>query len=83
MGIHRYERGTTFRMKRAHLERKENGDIIAEYTPDKHKRFEYIFIGESKDTLTLNGQIINKHPKFKHIFAFEGWCMRYSAEHDT
>lgn len=81
MGIHRYDRGTCFRMKRAHLVRRENGDIYASYIPKKEVDFEYCFIGSDINQLTLNDKIIDKHPKFKHINHFEEWCMKYCAEH--
>ena len=27
-------------------------------------------------------KVINKHPKFKNIDAFEGWCRKYCVEYD-
>ena len=85
MGFHRNQRGTTDRQPRANLERKENGDIYATYKLSFKKdapRYEYCFIGERANTLTFKGRIIEKHPAFTNISQFEGWCMRYTAEHD-
>ena len=85
MGIHLYERGTTWRQPRAHLERKENGDIYGVLKLGFQKdarRYEYCFLGENANTLTFDGEVIDKHPKFKNISQFEGWCWKYTAEHD-
>lgn len=85
MGIHLYGRGTVQRQTRAHLERKENGDIYGVYKLSFKKdarRFEYCFIGESIGTLNFEGKVIEKHPKFKNISQFENWCMKYTAEND-
>ena len=69
----------------AHLDRKENGDVYAVFKLGFSKnalRFEYCFIGSNAGVLTYDGKVINKHPKFKGIDAFEGWCRKYCAEHD-
>ena len=69
----------------AHLDRKENGDIYAVFKLDFTKnasRFEYCFIGAEAGKLTYDGCTIDKHPKFKNIEVFEGWCRRYFVEHD-
>jgi len=81
MGIHKHSRGTIFRMKHAQLDRKENGDVVGLWKPNNTTIYEYVFIGESVGKLTLNGETISKHPRFKNISSFESWCMRYSAEH--
>lgn len=85
MGKHLYGRGTVQRHTRAHLERKENGDICGVYKLSFKKdaqRYEYCFIGENAGILTFDEKVIEKHPKFKNISQFEDWCMRYHAEHD-
>ena len=85
MGRHLYGRGTTQRQPRPHLERKENGDIYGVLKLSFKKdaqRFEYCFLGENENTLTFEGNVIDKHPRFKNISKFEGWCLRYLAEHD-
>ena len=72
------------RVPRAHLDRKENGDVYAVYKTSFTKdapRFEYCFIGEEAGVLTYGGGVIDKHPRFNNIGSFEAWCMRYSAEH--
>lgn len=85
MGFHKNKRGTTYRQTRAHLERKENGDIYATYKLSFKKdaqRYEYCFIGEKAGILTFDGRVLEKHPAFKNISHFENWCMKYTAEHD-
>ena len=82
MGIHKYGRGTVQRMSHAHLERKENGDIYGVFKVEKDKVFEYCFIGDEVGKLTLAGEVIGRHPKFKNIVKFEDWCRVYTAEHD-
>ena len=32
--------------------------------------------------LQLNGKDMDSNPKFDSISKFEGWCDRYTAEHD-
>ena len=85
MGFHRTSATRNMRTTRAHLDRKENGDVYAVYklgfTKDS-SRFEYCFIGANVGVLAYDGKVINKHPKFKGIDAFEGWCRMYCAEHD-
>lgn len=66
------------RIKQAHLDRTENGDIVGKYYD-----FVYYFTGVKINTLLLKDEEIIKHPKFKGISAFESWCMRYYAEHDV
>ena len=85
MGIHLYGRGTVQRHPRAHLERKDNGDIYGVLKLSFKKdaeRCEYCFIGEHVGMLTIKGNTIENHPKFKNIDQFESWCLRYIAEHD-
>lgn len=85
MGFHKNKRGTVQRQTRAHLDRKENGDIYGVYKlgfRKDDKRFEYCFIGGDVNILTFDGVIIEKHPRFKNIDHFENWCRRYTAEHD-
>lgn len=85
MGIHTTSATRNKRQTHAHLERKENGEIFAVLKMNFAKdapRFEYCFIGGNEGELTFNGMVINKHPKFKSVEAFEGWCLRYYAEHD-
>lgn len=85
MGFHRTSATRNMRTTHAHLDRKENGDVFAVFklgfTKDA-SRFEYCFIGASAGILTYDGKEIAKHPKFKGIDAFEGWCRKYCAEHD-
>ena len=78
MGFHKISATRNMRIKHAHLERKESGDVYGIYVD-----FRYCFIGEENNTLTLKGEVITKHPRFKGIGQFEGWCMRYYAEHDV
>lgn len=85
MGIHTTSATRNKRQTHAHLERKENGEIFAVLKMNFAKdapRFEYCFIGGNEGELTFNGVVIDKHPKFKGVEAFEGWCLRYYAEHD-
>lgn len=85
MGFHKTSATRNMRTPRAHLDRKENGDVYAVYKLNFSKnapRFEYCFIGEQAGVLTYEGKEIEKHPKFKGIDAFEGWCMKYVAEND-
>ena len=85
MGFHKTSATRNMRTTHAHLDRKENGDVYAifklGFTKDA-SRFEYCFIGKDKDVLTFEGKVINKHPKFKGVDAFEGWCRKYCAEND-
>lgn len=85
MGFHKVSPTRNMRTPRAHLERKENGDVYAVlklgFKKDSPK-FQYCFIGANVGTLTFKENIIIKHPKFKGIDAFEGWCMKYCAEHE-
>ncbi len=85
MGFHKISATRNMRVTRAHLDRKENGDIYAVWKTDFSKdapRFEFCFIGEQAGVLTYEGNVIERHPKFRGIDAFEGWCRKYSAEHD-
>lgn len=85
MGFHRVSATRNMRTPHAHLDRKDNGDIYAVYKLGFSKnasRFEYCFIGAEVRTLTFDGNVIEAHPKFKNIDAFEGWCRKYLAEHD-
>ena len=85
MGVHLCEGSRDLRQTRAHLDRKENGDIYAvlklSFKKDA-KKFEYCFIGSEVGRLTFEGEDINRHPKFKNIGQFEDWCNRYTATHD-
>ena len=86
MGIHSNNRGTVQRQTNAHLDRRENGDIYGVFKLSFKKdspKFEYCFLGEKMNQLTFDGQVIDKHPTFNGISSFEGWCRRYTAEHDT
>lgn len=85
MGFHKTSATRNMRTPHAHLDRKENGDVYAVFKLGFKKdasRFEYCFIGESMGVLTFDGTEIVKHPTFKNIDAFEGWCRKYCAEHD-
>ena len=85
MGFHTISASRNMRTPRAHLDRKENGDIYGVWKLGFKKdasRFEYCFIGEQVGVLTYDGKVIQKHPKFKNIEAFEGWCRSYYAEND-
>lgn len=82
MGFHKTSATRNMRQTKAHLDRKGNGDIHAIFKLDFTKnasRFEYCFIGANAGILTYDGKVINKHPKFKNIDAFEGWCRKYCA----
>lgn len=83
MGFHKTEATRNMRTTHAHLERKDNGDVYAifklGFTKDA-SRFEYCFIGSNIGVLVYDGKEIVKHPKFKGIDAFEGWCRKYCAE---
>lgn len=85
MGFHKTSATRNMRQTHAHLDRKENGDVYAVYKLGFSKyapRFEYCFIGANVSVLTYDGEVIDKHPKFRNIGAFEGWCRRYCAEND-
>ena len=85
MGFHKTSATRNMRTPHAHLSRKKNGDIYAVYKLGFSKnasRFEYCFIGEYFNVLTYNDNVIDKHPEFKGIDAFERWCDRYAAEND-
>ena len=85
MGFHTNKPSRNMRTTHAHLERKENGDVYGVFKLGFNKdasRFEYCFIGANVGVLTYDGKTINKHPKFKGIEAFEGWCRKYCAEHE-
>lgn len=85
MGFHKTSATRNMRQTQAHLERKENGDVYGflklGFKKDA-KEYNYCFIGESANTLTFDGEVIDKHPKFKNISQFESWCRKYTAEHD-
>lgn len=85
MGFHKTAATRNMRTPHAHLDRKENGDIYGVlkcgFTKDA-QRFEYCFIDANIGVLSYDGKVINKHPKFKGIDAFEVWCRKYCAEHD-
>ena len=85
MGFHKTSATRNMRQTKAHLDCRENGDVYAllklNFKKDAPK-YEYCFIGENAGILTFEGSIIEKHPKFKNIDAFESWCRRYTAEHD-
>lgn len=73
------------RQTKAHLDLRGDGVIYGVYNLDFKKdasRFEYCFMGGSANTLTFDGKEIEKHPKFKGVEQFEGWCRKYVAEHD-
>ena len=85
MGFHKTSATRNMRTTHAHLDRKENGDVYAVFKLNFKKDascFEYCFIGASAGILTYDGKVINKHPKFKNIDAFEAWCRKCCAEHD-
>ena len=83
MGIHTCGRGTVQRQIRAHLDRRDNGDVYAVLkVRGTDKKYEYCFLGKDAGTLMLACEEIKKHPKFKNISHFEDWCNRYTAEHD-
>ncbi len=85
MGFHKTSATRNMRTTHAHLDRKENGDVYAVFKLNFKKdapRFEYCFIGANAGVLAYDSKVINKHPKFKGIDAFEGWCRKYCAEHD-
>jgi hypothetical protein len=85
MGFHKTSATRNMRTTHAHLDRKENGDIYAIFKLDFTKdasRFEYCFIGANVGVLAYDGKVIDKHPKFRNIGAFEAWCRKYCAEHD-
>lgn len=85
MGFHKTSSTKNMRTPHAHLERKDNGDVYAVYKlgfKADSIGYEYCFIGEQFNTLTYEGRVIAKHPRFKNISQFEGWCMKYTAEHD-
>lgn len=86
MGIHLKAGSRDMRQTRAHLDRKENGDIYGVYKLSFKKdaqRYEYCFMGSKEGTLTFDGEVIEKHPKFKNVVQFENWCNVYTAEHDV
>ncbi len=65
MGFHKTSATRNMRTPRAHLDRKENGDVYAVYKLGFSKdapRFEYCFIGEQAGVLTYEGKVIEKHP---------------------
>lgn len=85
MGFHKTSATRNMRTTHAHLERKDNGDVYAVFKLGFAKnasRFEYCFIGTGSGILTYDDKEISKHPKFKGVDAFEGWCRKYCAEHD-
>lgn len=85
MGFHKISASRNMRTPHAHLDRKENGDIVGVYKLGFSKnaaRFEYCFIGANVGLLSYEGEEIHRHPRFKNISAFEGWCMKYCAEHE-
>ena len=85
MGFHKTSATRNMRTPKAHLDRKDNGDVYGVFklgfTKDA-SRFEYCFIGKNSGALTFDGAEIAKHPHFKNIDAFEGWCRKYCAEND-
>lgn len=81
MGLHKVcGRGTTFRMKRAHLRHNENGGIEAFLPIRKGEEVVYNF---SDDTCTIAGKPIQIQRKLKNITEFESFAYRYIAEHDV
>ena len=85
MGFHKTSATRNMRTTHAHLERKENGDVYAVFKLGFAKdasRFGYCFIGKDKNTLTFDGKVIERHPKFSGVDAFEGWCRKYCAEYE-
>ena len=85
MGFHKYSATRDLRQPHAHLDKKENGDIVGVLKMSFKKdapKFEYCFMGENLNTLTYEACVIERHPKFKNIEQFENWCLRYKAEHD-
>ena len=85
MGLHKTSATRNMRTPQAHLDRRENGDVYAVYKlgfSKDAKRFEYCFIGEHEGVLTYEGKVIDKHPKFKGVDAFQRWCGKYCAEHE-
>ena len=85
MGFHKTSATRNMRTPKAHLDRKDNGDVYGVFklgfTKDA-SLFEYCFIGENSGVLTFDGTEIAEHPNFKNIDAFEGWCRKYCAEND-
>lgn len=85
MGFHKTSATRNMRQPQAHLDRRDNGDVYAilklNFKKDAPK-YEYCFIGEKAGILFFNGTIIEQHPHFKNINAFESWCRKYTAEHD-
>lgn len=79
MGIHSTGRGTVQRQRRAHLDRGEHGEILMRYK--QAKGIEYLY-NTVTCKLQLNGKDMDSNPKFDSISKFEGWCDRYTAEHD-
>ena len=74
MGFHKTSATRNMRTPRALLDRKENGNVNAVYKLGFSKdapRFEYCFIEEQTGVLTYEGNVIERHPKFKGIDAFE------------
>ena len=85
MGFHKTSATRNMRQPQAHLDRKENGDVYGVLKlgfKKNAKEYSFCFIGESANTLTFDGEVIEKHPKFKNITQFESWCRKYTAEHD-
>ena len=63
MGFHKISATRNMRVTRAHLDRKENGDIYAVWKTDFSKdapRFEFCFIGEQAGVLTYEGNVIER-----------------------
>ena len=85
MGFHRTSATRNMRTPRAHLDVRCDNNVYGVYRLGFSKNspsFEYCFIGEEAGTLTFEGNVIDKHPKFKAIDALEKWCRCYVAEHD-
>lgn len=81
MGFHKVSgRGTTFRMKKAHLRQNKNGEIEAFLPIDKEKEVVYNF---SDDTCMVAGSPVQVQKKLKNISEFESFAYRYIAEHDV
>lgn len=67
------------RIKHPQLIKDEQGRLAFHCkTQCKERNTESLYIIETNE-LWMAGQKIEKHPKFKHIGQFEGWCNTYWA----
>ena len=71
------------RQKRAHLFRGNNGEICAKFEAKTDRYFVYDYTNNTLRLQTQSGEILKAFDrKFRGIDKFEGWCRRYTAEHD-